>query len=566
MSFFVKPEPGPVSAAPSPASFIDILYDHAGFLRANNGQLGGGNLSSYRVAIVGAGAAGLIAAYLLMKQRANVTIFEATNRYGGRIYSLKPIPNDAAIFEMGAMRVPPAEQLFNYFASQFSMAGTQFPDPGKVDTKIIYENQTYDYPAGGNPPPVFSNVATGWKSFVSQPPVTTLNNLLSNPSQSNFQQAQALWQQYVYQSTTPGPEQGYSTISFYQGLVQAFVENYSKYGLQQPWSANDFALFGALGLGSGGFGPLYEVNFAEIVRLVINGLETNQLFYPGGLGVLVDGFANSRPDPVTPKRVADCIKYNNRVVSVAGGPSGFVNVTSQNGDVFPAHAAIIATTTRSMQVDMGLTDPVSGSPVLDATANTGIREIHLMNSSKLFVLTRTKFWLNTSQPQNIQTDGLVRGLYCLNYSASAYGVVLISYTWGDDSTKYIAVKDPNERLAILLDSLQAAVPDFVNALRPQILPQYTTLVDWQDQMDYFGAFKLNYPGQDPYCQSLYTQFMRSRNGVYVAGDSVSWSGGWIEGALQTGMNAAAAVVMQLRGGLYANNPMTQNPTLYNYGP
>lgn len=564
MSFFVKPEPGPIAAAPSPASFIDILYDHAGYLRANNGKLGSGNLSSYRVAIVGSGAAGLLAAYLLMQLRANVTIFEASNRYGGRIYSLKPIPGDAAIFELGAMRVPPSEQLFSYFANLFGMAPATFPDPGKVDTKIIYENQTYDYPAGGNPPPVFNNVSTGWKNFVSQPPITTLNGLLTNPS--NFDQAQSLWQQLVYQAAPPGPEQGYSTISFYQGLVQTFVENYSKYGLQQPWSTNDFALFGALGLGSGGFGPLYEVSFAEIVRLVINGLETNQQFYGGGLGALVDGIANSRPDPVTPKRVADCIQYNSRVASVAGSESGFVNVTLQNGDVFPAHAAIIATTTRSMQVDMGLTDPTSGTLVLDASANTGIRELHLMNSSKLFVLTKTKFWLNTGLPQNIQTDGLVRGLYCLDYKASSYGVVLISYTWGDDSTKYIAVKQPNERLAILLDSLQAAVPDFVNALRAQILPQYTTLVDWQDQLDYFGAFKLNYPGQDPYCQSLYTHFLRSRNGVYMAGDSISWSGGWIEGALQTGMNAAAAVAQQLRAALFPNNPTTQNSNLYNYGP
>lgn len=565
MSFFVKPEPGPVADTPTPATFIDILYDHAGYLRANNGKLGSGNLSSYRVAIVGAGAAGLLAAYLLMQLRANVTIFEAGTRYGGRIYSLKPVAGDAATFEMGAMRVPPSEQLFNYFASLFNMTGVPFPDPGEVDTQIVYENQTYDYPAHTSAPPVFKNVATGWGTLATNPPVTTLTGLLANPSQSNFQQAQSLWQQLVYQATTPGPEQGYSTVSFYQGLVQAFVENYSKYGLQQPWSANDFALFGALGLGSGGFGPLYQVSFAEIVRLVINGLETKQQFYPGSLGALVDGFANSRPDPVTPKSVADCIQYNSRVVSVAPSQNGFVNVTLQNGDIFPAHAAIVATTTRSMQVDMGLTDPASGPLALDATANSGIREIHLMNSSKLFVLTQSKFWVKPL-PQTIQTDGLVRGLYCLDYPASKYGVVLISYTWGDDSTKYIAIKDPNERLAILLASLQAAVPGFVNALRPQILSQYTTLVDWQDQVDYFGAFKLNYPGQDPYCQSLYTHFLRSTNGVYLAGDSVSWSGGWIEGALQTGMNAAAAVAQQLRAALFPNNPMTQNSNLYNYGP
>lgn len=232
-------------------------------------------------------------------------------------------------------------------------------------------------------------------------------------------------------------------------------------------------------------------------------------------------------------------------------------------------AVIIATTTRSMQVEMGLTDPPSGSLTLDADQNTAIRELHLMNSSKLFALTSSKFWLQQSGPAlpaNIQTDGLVRGLYCLDYPNTDNGVVLVSYTWGDDSTKYIAIKDPTQRLNVLLNSLQAAVPDFVSAFSESLMSDYTTLIDWQDETSFYGAFKLNYPGQDPMNQTLYYQFLNSENGIYLAGDSVGWCGGWIEGGLQTGMNAAAAVVQQLGGDLFENNPMTQNAGQYVYGP
>jgi len=81
-------------------------------------------------------------------------------------------------------------------------------------------------------------------------------------------------------------------------------------------------------------------------------------------------------------------------------------------------------------------------PITDDEA-TAVQELHLMNSSKLFVLTTNKFWKSVGMPQNIQTDGLVRGLYCLDYPHSDHGVVLVSYTWGDDSTKYIAIKDPH---------------------------------------------------------------------------------------------------------------------------
>ncbi len=570
MSFFVTNRSS--EAAPTgstPLTYVDILYDHAGYLRTNNGKLGSGSLAGKNIGIVGAGAAGLCAAWLLMRMGASVTIFEVGDRAGGRILSVNPVSGDPATFEMGAMRVPPSEQLFQYFAGMFGVQpGGQFPDPGKVFTQIVFENQTFNWRAGDPPPAKFKNVSTGWDNLANS--FTPISTALT--TSSSFSTARQAWQKLIYNATPPGPEQGYSTISFYQGLVQAFVENYRKYGLTKPWGPEDFALFGALGVGSGGFGPLYQVNFAEIIRLVVNGLETNQQFYPGSLGALINGFLTS--SPAGRNNLGRSVALRTSIQSIQAAPDNLVKVTFTGGQPLPRfyNAVIIATTTRSMQVDLALTDPPSGPLVLNADQNTAIREIHLMNSSKLFVLTRSKFWLpplgqQATLPANIQTDGLVRGLYCLDYGPNTnYGVVLISYTWGDDSTKFIAIKDPATRLQILLNSLQAAAPNFVNALTPQILPQYTTMVDWQEEPNYYGAFKLNYPGQDPLNQNLYYQFLQSQNGIYLAGDSVGWCGGWIEGAFQTAMNAAAAVVQRLGGNLFANNPMTQNAAQYQYGP
>jgi tryptophan 2-monooxygenase len=559
VSFFVTNKSAQ-AAGDVPLTYVDILYDHAGYLRTNNGLLGNGSLTGKAVGIVGAGAAGLSAAYLLMQMGAKVAVFEESPRAGGRIYSLNPVPGDPAVFEMGAMRVPPSEQLFQYFAGLFGVQpGGQFPDPGKVFTQIVFENETFDWQPGQPPPQKFETVSRGWGNLASS--FASISQDLTDPT--TFPAAQAAWQQLIFTPASPGPEQGFSTISFYQGLVQAFVEDFQKYGLTQPWGPEEFALFGALGVGSGGFGPLYQVNFAEIVRLVVNGLESNQQFYPGGLGALIEGFLNAN---LPAGRLGEFVLYGTPVQAVTSLPGGRVELTA-GGSAEQFDAVIIATTTRSMQIEMGLTDPPTGTPVLGTDQNTAIREIHLMNSSKLFVLTQSKFWLQGGLASNIQTDGLVRGLYCLDYGPNTnYGVVLISYTWGDDSTKCIAIKDPTERLEILLKSLQAAVPVFVNALRSNILPQYTTLVDWQDQPAYYGAFKLNYPGQDPLNQNLYYQFLQHNNGIYLAGDSVGWCGGWIEGALQTGMNAAVAVVRRLGGELFPNNPMTQNPAQYQYGP
>jgi tryptophan 2-monooxygenase len=564
--------PTPANAA---KTYIDLLYDFSAYLRGN-GKISPGRLDGRSVAIVGSGAAGLIAAYQLMQLGADVSIFEATNRAGGRLYSYHPLPDQPIIFEYGAMRVPPCEQLFNYYCGIFDIkpAG-QFPDPGKVQTTIIYRNQAYPWPASGKPPAIFDAVTAGWDALAGK--LSGLTQLLTEATPEAFAQARSQWQQLVYTATGLGPERGYSTISFYQALVQAFVENYLDYGLSKPWTGNDFELFGALGVGSGGFGPLYSVNFAEIARLIVNGLESDQQFYPCGVSTLADRFLVSCPDPNRPGvTMGSCVKLLSKVKHVLKTPEKVHIFTDKESTQFDA--AIIATTNRSMQIDMNLTD--NRVPLISPPVASAVRQLHLMNSSKLFVVTRTKFWQTpgSSLPSNIQSDSLVRGLYCLDYypdsdsdsevlPSPGYGVVLISYTWGDDSTKLLAVSDPKERLRILLNSIRSGAPDFVDALEPQIIPELTGMIDWQLEPHYYGAFKLNQPGQDSYNQRLYAQF-QSGEGVYLAGDSIGWCGGWIESALQTGMNAASAVVQQCLGsaGLYPNSPMTQDLAQFQYGP
>jgi tryptophan 2-monooxygenase len=543
-------------------TFIDVLYDHAGYLQANNGLLGpAGSLAGKSVAVVGAGMAGLVAAHLLDQQGAAVTIYEASEHVGGRVRSIHPVDGDPAIFEMGAMRVPPSEQLFNYYAGQFDIKpGGQFPDPGKVNTSIIFQNKTYQWLAGQkNPPDIFANVSAGWNALADYW-MQQVGDYLSDPTQ--FAKAQINWQNLIHPSGASGPEQAYSQISFYQGLVQAFVEHAGQWNTKR-WTANDFALFGALGLGSGGFGPLYQVNFAEIARLVVNGLETEQQFYPSGLGRLADGFVR--------RLRSSQIQFGTTVTGVQTGTQPTVTFQT-SGPTTPSSATfdavIVATTTRAMEVDMR----IGSSPDhwrLPPATGTALREIHLMNSSKLFVLTESKFWQEGGLPQNIQTDGLCRGLYCLDYPGSRYGVVLISYTWGDDSTKCIALQNAEQRLDTLLDSLAPGAPEFVKILRDEIIPEKTTMIDWQLEQQYYGAFKLNYPGQDTENANLYYQFLDKESaGIYLAGDSVGWCGGWIEGALQTGVNAAAAVVNQIagQGGLFPGSPMTQVSDQYKYGP
>lgn len=85
-----------------------------------------------------------------------------------------------------------------------------------------------------------------------------------------------------------------------------------------------------------------------------------------------------------------------------------------------------------------------------------------------------------------------------------------------------------------------------------------------------GAFKANLPGHYRYQQRLFTHFAQDelpehQRGIFLAGDDISWTAGWAEGAVQTGLNAVWGVVRHLGGSSSPENP-GPGELLDEYGP
>jgi tryptophan 2-monooxygenase len=516
-----------------------------------------------RVAVVGAGAAGIVAAYELFRAGLHPVIFEATNRIGGRNYS-RPFGGDtgknAALAELGAMRVPPSCKVFNYYYEQvLKLKFSPFPDPGKVLTTLYYQNQPYTWLPSANPhdpapppPGPFARIATDFGNFADG-----LTTPLWAPWQAgDLEGVRRVWQRYI---------QRYADISFLTALAQGIP----------AWGPAELNAFGALGMGSGGFGPLYGVGFLEMLRMMCNQWEVDQQLPQFGISGLTEGlYARKvkRPDgSVASLADIQAVRLESPVTRFdRKGRTVTVHFTADGraaSETFPA--VIVATTSHAMSF-MGLTLPSEpGSrQMLNPGATDALRNLPMMNSSKLFIRTKDKFWKgNKKMPQNIQTDELPRGIYCLDYPQTDNGVVLISYTWGDDSTRLIA-SPPATRFAVFKQILSRINPDFAAALVP--VDGEILAIDWEGTDHYFGAFKLNQPGQEPNSQEAYYQFLdvltpASDTGIYLAGDSVSWAGGWTEGALHTGLNAAAAVAKRIGATLPPNSPLSQKKDLYSYG-
>jgi tryptophan 2-monooxygenase len=537
-----------------PWPYLDSMYDYLPFLEGPPGRMPQERLDT-PVAVVGAGAAGLAAAYELMRVGLRPVIFEATGRTGGRLYTRPFSEADGSpsnVFaELGAMRIPLSSRVFYHYAERFQLAYDMlFPDPGLVDTLLCYRGQSSWWTGGTRVPAEFNDVQQNWEHFINP----LIQKLYLPWKKADWDTVERVWQSYV---------ERYKDKSFYQVIRSESA----------VWTIEDLNRFGALGIGTGGFGPLYHVGFMEILRIIVHGWESQQKLISGGVEELTRNFLERREQtPLGLRTVLDAgeLHLNTPVTSIDLGPDGNPRLTYRDpasGDeqqrAFPA--VIVAATSRAMQM-MGLSLP--GQDILPETVKESLRNLHHMSSSKLFIRTATKFWRDSTErlPLSILTDELPRAVYLLDYPHTDNGVVCMSYTWGDDSTKLLALS-PEEYFAQARRTIERYCPALARHLVP--LNDEILSITWEATPYYYGAFKLQLPGQDANAHDAYFQFLASLGpqtdrGVYLAGDSVSWSGGWVEGALHTAINAASAVIRRLGGDLGPHSPLTQRAGRYKY--
>ncbi len=593
MTIFAIKHPSATQAASTPSqqqdqetwlpdSFIDTLYNYKAFLDVDQpiASFAGNASPAGEVAIIGAGTAGLVAAYELLRAGVKPTVIEATNRIGGRHWSRpfqdrhgKEVPLWA---EMGAMRIPESHYAFWHYADQFGAQRGAFPDPGRVPTLIYYKNKAFPWDQGQLPPRPFNAIQLDFEKFVEPVLMPIMTTWRKNPTVKNTDLV-AKWQKCINQ---------YGNMTMFDVIRDV-----------PGWTTKQFDIFSTLGVGSGGFGNLlYSVSYMELLRHMINRWDYNQLLITGWQSkdqrIKPDGINGFTKQLYQQKitwhdgrtvslRSLRRVLFNCKTTRIESDPStGQLKLHWLDGrtgkeKVKSFAAVIVATSTRAMEIDMGLTLPVTSEvDVTSADVKEAIRNSHLMGASKMFIRTKSKFWLDENGkplqniPQTIQTDELPRQVYCLDYPHTMEGVVLISYTWGDDSTK-LAALPLVKRFELFQAILMQICPAFAEKLIPVGGARGIYNIDWQNTEHFYGAVKVQLAGQESLLYNAYYQFLSVLNskrdrGLYLAGDCISWAGQWAEGAVQTGVNAACAVAEHLGGTVRENSPLTQNPWLFRY--
>ncbi|KGE65900.1 MULTISPECIES: NAD(P)/FAD-dependent oxidoreductase [Pseudomonas] len=535
------------------------------------------------VLIVGAGVAGMVAAYEAMRMGLHPVVVEASDRIGGRLYSYvagDPLdPADSVICEMGAMRFPiSGKALMHYFEKVGMTANSaDFPNPGSAATPstVVDYQQTQTYYEGNNLPPEYAEIERLlFEEFLEQDPIK-FTEMETAMSEGSIDQAKikTLWNAIL--------DAGWDNLSFFAAMVE-----------QAGWSREDIDLFGQIGFGTGGWNTDYPNCFLEVLRVLYTGLDTNHKLMFDGSSELPARLWSRAPDTfgdamahwpagttvqdLTTQVIA--LPFKQEVRQIIRRPDGEFDVwvyDHNRGEnrqyTFPA---VVYTPHKRILDKFRYMDGAARfnqmNDLLSAKEWEAVMYTHYMQSAKIFAQTKRPFWTDVEADFQHKmsvtlSDRITRGTYLLDYSQSPGPYrgsgMFLSYTWNDDSLKFLgdrstALQSHVQVCTSLLDSVYA--PHRLNLAAEFGMTNPFVEINWEEQPFFLCAFKMNLPGQYEYQRLLFSQFMNgvkgpNPDGFILAGDDVSFTGGWAEGAVTTALNAVNKLAVKFNGGTYPNN-------------
>lgn len=495
------------------------------------------------VAVIGGGLSGMVTAYELLKIGLKPIVYEA-DQIGGRMRSLPFEGHPEVVAEMGAMRFPPSSTTLFHYLDSLDLQTTPFPNPlaeSTPSTVIDLKGETHYAQQLDDLPPVFREVAEAWqRTLEDDAQLIPLQRAIRDRDTAELKR---IWNDLVVRLDDQ---------TFYGFLANS--KHFSSFHHRE--------IFGQVGFGTGGWDTDFPNSILEILRVVITAADDHHRGIIGGSQQLPLRLWNDTPAGIVHWPEGTSVRSLNggsprpRVTEIRRTAPNQVTITDSSGEIRTYPAAVV-----TAQSWMLLNNIRCDDDLFPIDHWTAIERTHYMGSTKVFALVDRPFWKDKDPATGRDlvsmtlTDRMSRGTYLLDQGDDKPGLICLSYTWSDDSLKLLPL-DATERMNLILKSLEEIYPgvDF----RSHIIATPVTL-SWETERDFMGAFKANLPGHYRYQERLFSHFVQDEfdprhRGVFLAGDDISWTAGWAEGAVNTALNAVWGVLHHLGGATAADNP------------
>lgn len=498
------------------------------------------------IGVVGAGMAGMVVAYELMKLGLKPVMYEA-GRIGGRLRSQRFAGADEEIIaELGGMRFPDSSTAFWHYVNLLGLESRPFPNPlteAAGSTVIDLESQKHYARTIEDLPQIFREVSDAWDTALkTSVPFDALQQAIAA---KDAQRVRELW--------TPIVEK-WDERTFYDFVTSS--KSFSELTFRHR------EIFGQVGFGTGGWDSDFPNSMVEILRVNATACDDNQHFIYGGAEKVPASLWRHSPDNMAHWPRGTSLQELHQGAPRPGAKQilrdehGQLEITDQWGNCKSFSAVVTTTQSWLLTTSIDVSEELFSQKMWMALDRT-----RYMQSSKTFVMVKRPFWKDID-PKTGQhrmsmtlTDRLTRGTYLFDLGDDKPGVICLTYTWMSDALKMLPL-DVEKRVDLSLAALKKIYPD-VN-LEEQIIGDPIT-VSWEDDPNFLGAFKGALPGHYRYNHRMYSHFMQgllpaAERGIFIAGDDVSWTPGWVEGAVQTALNAVWGVMTHLGGETHEANP------------
>jgi monoamine oxidase len=470
------------------AAFALPTWDAAAYGRGKLERKG----ASRKVIIVGAGLAGLSAAYELTQAGHDVTILEASSRPGGRVYTLREPFSDGLYAEAGAMNVFDNHHWTLKYIKLFDLALD--PIASSSLSSILYirgqrievkQGQAVEYPLALTPDERRLGRKGMWEKYVG-PVLKELGD-------------------YTAPDWPPGSLKKYDQMTFFEFLRR------------QGASSDAASLLGLGGIGGLGDGVRSVSALVLLREAAHRALMKQNYAIRGGSDLLPQAFAS---------RLANKIRYGAPVVRIEHDARQVRATYLQNGARTSLAADRLVCT-----VPFSVLRHIEISPRFSEAKQRAIEQLPYTSVARTYLQTRKKFWLDEGLSGSATTD--LSNMMIFDGAPNQPGTrgILESYLAGPQARKVTAMRE-GARVSTVLGLVEKA--------HPRIRQNFEVGASkcWDEDEWARGAYAWYKPGQ---MTLLLPHVAQPEGRVHFAGEHASSLFGWMQGAFESGNRAAQEV-------------------------
>ncbi|CAL9325704.1 flavin monoamine oxidase family protein [Streptomyces sp. SudanB182_2057] len=548
----------------------DFPFDYAAYVADGRrvGRLPAGTPPP-PVAVVGTGGAGLTAAFELLRIGCRPVLYEAESdpdgpggrRLGGRMYSRRLDPADSAVVELGCMRFPDSARLLRQYADAFGLHWSPFREnyafPTTPTTVWHVDGQRHDVRRLTDlyaHHPTFREAHEGWSRALDRIGFHALRRALAARDRAG---ARERWAHMVHR---------FAHWSFHRFLVDP-----GGAGL----TAEQAAVLGTAGVGPVAWDVFFESAFLEVVRLLTASHGGTMYYMREGISALAESFWSHRTTdpagrPVSLEEAnAGGVRPAVTALEVPTTADRPLTVHSADGRADRYASVVFTPQLHVLETSVDVRSAGPGRSPFGPRLWRAVRRLSYWPSAKTALVLPSPFWEGSSMDGVTITDRLPRASYTLDYGpprapGGRRAVLDLSFSWAEDAMK-IAASSLEQRVEILVRELCDIHPDVADRLRRSARDAAALTVSWENEPNFRGLCRLSRPGDLRYQWDLFSHFMKDfaggpvvpgepPHGLFLAGDDVSWSPGWLDHAMTSGLNAAWGVMRHLGGTALPDNP------------